>query len=345
MSKRRDYRTAYEKWEEGMAQARRKGLGYWQVPPALLPPGLCDGWDHTKHSSQHIKTYESQGPLASRGNVPVGVRDDTEDELRIVVTTYGPFFACPQNTKTRVRVIKTPPKAKQSLSQLSSPALLRLPKKNKEVDGMMTEEEFQEIGGLRWLEWCAWDDNYVASRVDHITRLFSSSANGRIGDYNFLRNTGTSTLMAQEYFESIRTMARLATEQGTFSFETTTRECGWTSILSRLHNFLCCRRQLITKPWISPTSAYHGRQIDYISPIPDKLGSEMYELLSHLAYCLDHYYSVTPPGWLLYSAFCAKHPNRVDFNNARPNAFHKVKNLGGQMGLSRDGEVRLKKVL
>lgn len=52
------------------------------------------------------------------------------------------FFTYLQNIKTQVRIIKTSSNAKQSLKQLSLLTLLKLQKKNKEVNSMMTKEEF-----------------------------------------------------------------------------------------------------------------------------------------------------------------------------------------------------------
>lgn len=157
MRRQRDLRTSHERWEQGMAEGYSRG---WYQHTLVDPPeGIFGGWDHTKKPNRRIHTNMSPIEIRSRGRIPPNVRDDTDDTLSITVTSYPSLHSVDQTQTRRTVTIQGLP------AQKSSPVptdLSQFVRNMKEKDGMLAN--FHEVGGLRWVEWCAWDEEYVWTR-------------------------------------------------------------------------------------------------------------------------------------------------------------------------------------
>ena len=157
MRRNRDLRTSHERWEQGVAEGYRRG---WYQQLFMEPPeGIFGGWDHTKKPNRHIHTNISPIEIRSRGRIPPNVRDDTGDTLSITVTSYPPLHHVDQTQTCRTVSIQGLP-AQKSLPVPTD--LSQFLRDMKEKDGMLSN--FHEVGGLRWVEWCAWDEEYVWTR-------------------------------------------------------------------------------------------------------------------------------------------------------------------------------------
>jgi hypothetical protein len=155
MDRQRDLRTAHEKWAQNMAEGHRRG--WFQILTRPPPEGIFGGWDHTKKPNRYISTDITPNGPRSRGKIPPNVRDDTEDTVSTTVTAYEHLDNVDQ-TQTRRTVI-------QGLPAQKEPTTTDLPlflKDMKHKDGML--ENINHVGGLRWIEWCAWDEEFVWKR-------------------------------------------------------------------------------------------------------------------------------------------------------------------------------------
>ena len=157
MRRQRDLRTSHERWEQGIAEGYRRG---WYQQLLIEPPeGIFGGWDHTKKPNRHTHTNISPIEIRSRGRIPPNVRDDTDDTLSIRVTSYPPLHNVDQTQTCRAVSIQGLPAQKSPPVPTDLSQFLR---DMKAKDGMLSN--FHEVGGLRWIEWCAWDEEYVWTR-------------------------------------------------------------------------------------------------------------------------------------------------------------------------------------
>ena len=157
MHRQRDLRTSHERWEQGIAEGYHRG---WYQQLLMEPPeGIFGGWDHTKKPNRHIRTNMSPTEIRSRGRIPPNIRDDTEDTISIKVTSYPSLQNVDQTETCRNVTIQGLPAQKSSPVPTDLSQFLRDMKKK---DGMLSN--FHEVGGLRWIEWCAWDEEYVWTR-------------------------------------------------------------------------------------------------------------------------------------------------------------------------------------
>jgi hypothetical protein len=156
MGRQRDLRTAHEKFEQNMAEGRRRG--FFQLLTVPPPEGIFGGWDHTKKPNRYIYTNIKPVEIRSRGKIPPNVKDDTEDSVTITVTSYHSLLDADQTETCRTAVIQGLPAQKQP----GTTDLSHFLKDMKNKDGML--ENINLVGGLRWIEWCAWDEEYVWKR-------------------------------------------------------------------------------------------------------------------------------------------------------------------------------------
>ena len=161
VTKNRDPRTAYQKWQQGIAEARQRG--YWALHKYPLPPGLLVGWDHTKQNNTS-RLNDAQNTFPTRGTVPPNIQDDTEDGLTIVVSRLPAIDqdGLVDQTQARVRrvYVQGIPASNRGQTGRTTKDLAELHKDMK--SGVL--EGFHEIAGPRWKEWCAWDEEYVWER-------------------------------------------------------------------------------------------------------------------------------------------------------------------------------------
>ena len=234
----RDLRTAHEKWEQGMAEARKRG--YWYQLETPLPEFLLGGWDHTKnHTRKYRREFEVQ--ISSRGRIPPNIRDDTRDGVEITVTTYPPIphTGSPvDQIMTRGDVIKGVPKGRQEIMD---------PRKFDEQVAAMPEKSgwfkhFHFVGGPRWNEWLAWDNEFVWRR------FLNNSP--RLTGYNQAWN---ATIHADVGYRQVRLeMERQAAMQGITSWTRLTfpkfPQDELQALRQRFANMMCQHR-LVPRTW------------------------------------------------------------------------------------------------
>lgn len=196
MAAKKDIRTAHEKWEQTMADARARGYLFKQA----LPEGLLGGWDYTKKPNRRNHSDTSPVELRSRGRVPPNFRDDSEDKLSFTVTTYMPLpNKDADQTKTRLNDIQGLPEPKHKIpTNLSD-----FKREMKRKDGML--ENFHFVGGPRWKEWCAWDEEYL---------LWGRFRDHGLEYKGFQPAWDSKPLMDLGYQKVHEDMERLAYEQG-----------------------------------------------------------------------------------------------------------------------------------
>ena len=160
--KTRDTRTAHEKWEQGIAEARQRG--YWALHKNPLPQGLLGGWDHTKQNNTASRFRDAQNAFSTRGTIPANIRDDTDDELTIVVRRLLPIDrdGLVDQTQTRIRKLSVQCIPASNLEQTGR-SVSELEELEKEMQSRVVGN-FNEIAGPLWKEWCAWDEEYVLER-------------------------------------------------------------------------------------------------------------------------------------------------------------------------------------
>ena len=160
MASTKDHRTAQEKWEQLMAEARSKGRP-WLFEHRRPLPQHRETWHHSKNANR-VYFPEKSSAILRRGQIPHGFRDDTEDELTTKVTVLRPLFTISPNdndddqTETRtakvVKVIRENPRQTAQKYQISmKPSLAR-------------ECPIEVLAGPSWKEWCAWDEEYLWAR-------------------------------------------------------------------------------------------------------------------------------------------------------------------------------------
>jgi len=111
MGHQRDLRTAHEKFEQNMAEGRRRG--FFQLLAVPPPEGIFGGWDHTKKPNRYIYTNTTPIEIRSRGKIPPNVKDDTEDSVTFTVTSYHSLLDADQTETCRSAVIQGLPAQKQ----------------------------------------------------------------------------------------------------------------------------------------------------------------------------------------------------------------------------------------
>jgi len=160
--KTRDTRTAHGKWEQGIAEARQRG--YWALHKNPLPQGLLGGWDHTKQNNTASRFRDTQNAFSTRGAIPANIRDDTDDELTIVVRRLLPIDpdGLVDQTPTRIRTLSVQCIPASNLEQMGQ-SVSEVEELEKEMQSRMVRN-FNEIAGPLWKEWCAWDEEYVWER-------------------------------------------------------------------------------------------------------------------------------------------------------------------------------------
>jgi hypothetical protein len=158
----RDTRTAHEKWEQGIAEARERG--YWALHKNPLPQGLLGGWDHTKQNNTASRFRDTQIAFSTRGTIPANIRDDTDDELTIVVRRLLPIDrdGLVDQTQTHIRKLSVQCIPASNLEQTGQ-SVSELEELEREMQSRVVGN-FNEIAGPLWKEWCAWDEEYVWER-------------------------------------------------------------------------------------------------------------------------------------------------------------------------------------
>src|SRR5271170_4150728 len=161
---KRDTRTALEKWDQGISEAHFRG--YWHLLQYPIPEGLFCGWDHTKPTSRNYARHDiAPVQLRSRGTIEADCRDDTPDEVVIMVTTYPPVrpncHGDVDQTKTRFSRVRCLPPRKQDPEERQHDFWAFC---NKMYVKARSLKPFDMEGGPRWKEWCVWDDQYLWER-------------------------------------------------------------------------------------------------------------------------------------------------------------------------------------
>jgi hypothetical protein len=161
--KKRDTRTAQEKWNQGISEARCRG--YWNTFQRPVPAGLFGGWDHTKPTNHNIGNFDIVAiQLPSRGFIDPNCRDDTDDEVFVVVTRFGPVTRMGGVTgvdQTTTRRVPCLPARKQTPEEVKGAFERFFIDMAKKREGKVGSDK---DGGPRWTEWCIWDDQYLWER-------------------------------------------------------------------------------------------------------------------------------------------------------------------------------------
>ena len=214
--KRRDTRTAHEKWEQGVVEARQRGC--WALHHKSLPPGLMGGWDHTKQNNTAPRFRDEQNSFSTRGTVPANIRDDTDDELTIVVTRLLPIDrdGLADQTQTHIQklCVQCIPASNREQRGRSVKELEELQKEMKS----RVLEDFDEIAGPRWKEWCTWDEEYVWERFldrGFVYKGYHQPWNSSLTDWRYRRvREDMETLTFQQGMKSWTELMRNEHEGG-----------------------------------------------------------------------------------------------------------------------------------
>src|SRR5271170_764779 len=166
MGNTKDTRTAHQKWEQGISEARLRG--YWQVCnwPSGWPPGLFQGWDHTKQNTRDSDKPGVIPEIRSRGKIPPNCKDDTDNEFEFTVTTCLGIRMDVDQTETRRLIVRheLPPKEIKERTKLELQQFSAVLQAKKEA--MLPN--INHVAGPHWEEWCAWDDEYLLERCENL---------------------------------------------------------------------------------------------------------------------------------------------------------------------------------
>jgi hypothetical protein len=160
MKFQRDLRTALEKWEDARVKARVRG--HWYKLDRPLPQELLGGWDRTWLAAR--SPYKPD-VTAARWEPKKGYRDESKDTLVITVTTYLPLSDSKEDVpKIRTSTLTGLPYGKQPKD------LQNVEEAVESTVGRFTN--IDKVGGPRWKEWCAWEDQYNWTRFTDIRLRF-----------------------------------------------------------------------------------------------------------------------------------------------------------------------------
>jgi hypothetical protein len=232
----RDHRTAQQKWDQMMVEAKQRGYLHLENVDGSLLSTLRGEWDYSKPNSPgRPETREVASDLTSGGVILLGTRNETPVEFKFQVTRLPSFpLGDQQILTTQSKKLALQPQAEKYNRRDVEEREARMVGKRTESwdmkrgsnqglrDGFLYR--LDRGGGLQWCEWCQYDEEYRPGAY----LLNNKAITGRMLKVMKERIPGTGryenvmmqveTAADHEYSRTRALMEIIASEHGTRSY-------------------------------------------------------------------------------------------------------------------------------
>jgi len=169
----RDLRSAHQKWEQLMAEARHSCRPSLFIHRRPLPE-FYESWPTTTKVNR--SPCSEEGPnFLSRSDIPHSCHDETEARVTINVTTLMPLSVNVglnvNHTETRSYTLTRTVKEKsKTRNQAASPIISGTTRPRSD------ERDAGTYAGPCWREWCAWDEEHLWLRYWNLGHQYQGLA-------------------------------------------------------------------------------------------------------------------------------------------------------------------------